>query len=275
MDQDRSYTPFVQHVKDLVRRSRHYKPEIRQPAIAELQSQYILEGVMELAQDRLKENRAQALDLLEEIGTPPAIAAICKMVKSDRSSTLRRKAIAALETKEAGLQVIIGAMLTDSSSYVRRTAAIALRRFHLLKHLLSQHLMEALATDDNSYVRYEAAKTLGIVRAYDAVYVLAEALINDDNSYVQYAAAQALHKLGDTSVVPTLLVGMMSDNFHVRRASAEALMAMNTDIMALLRQNVFHENAKTRWLHFNALYVISEPLPPPTHGWHRAKGAMN
>lgn len=264
------YNKLVQQIlSDLVSE----KPTIRQLAEKRLRAPDVLDDAKRLLESRSQEQRLAGLHLLGIINSPQSLDMVVDTF-NDRSSTVRIEAIRVLQIRayQMAIPAIIGRLLTDESSYVRKHAAIALGEFN--HPAVIGPLLEALEVDESSYVRYEAAKALGELRDETAATGLANALIDDANDYVRYAAAKALQKIGDEATIPALLVGVISDNRYIKRASIDALEKMDEDVMAIIKRNLLGNNHQLRWVSFLALMELSQD-DWETNSQRRVRGRYN
>jgi HEAT repeat protein len=262
------------YVTQLFQASQSRNPDVRNDAMERLQAPFVLEGVRTLLKARRVNDRRQGIQLLRYIATPEAMDLALALI-DDRSSNVRLDVMDMLAHHQQRwtARYVVGVMLTDSSSYVRKRAVETLAVFRARETI--PHLLEALDADESSYVRYEAARALGDFGDPDVALNLAHALINDDSSYVQYAAAKSLEKLGDRAMIPALFVGVVNENPYVRRAAMKALQAMPDDVALALRDGIFHDDKRVRWLTFTALTVLSQDTRHQLPSWWGVKGALN
>jgi HEAT repeat protein len=156
--------------------------------------------------------RGRACEALVRIGTPPALETVHTAARGDDAG-LRRGAVAAL------------AFDTSKSS-----------------RLL---LVEALSDDAEPGVRAEAARSLGRLRAPEAVGPLTRTL-GDEIEWVRVASVQALGRIGASEAAPDL-VERLADTRAVQRRARQALVEIGAPAVPALTRAADHVDATVRW----------------------------
>jgi HEAT repeat protein len=216
--------------------------------------------------------REVAVEILAHIGTEEALQLIEKAL-DDINRRVRIEAIqfTRIYNRRSAVPKLIGMLLGDRSSYVRKHVAIAFGDFTIttgekFNDPSAIHaLLEALEADENSYVRYEAALALGKIGNPIAAYGLGKALVEDENSYVRWACAKTLEEIGTQDSLRALFMGLMSTNSYVQRAVFKALSKQPDATMQHLKQSMYHEKPWVRVIALAALTKLSEPYFMPAH----------
>lgn len=160
--------------------------------------------------------RLAALGALVAIGDRSFLAYYVRAIK-DRSELVRRSAAEAMSGlwDETAHSALMGALNTDPSPKVRRSAALALGNPGILGKY-SAHgwnrtadtedaLSDALRADESYEVRAMAASQLGRFEGPKSLAALMDALEHDKNSSVRAAAAESLGMRGDKQAVDKLI----------------------------------------------------------------------
>jgi len=128
------------------------------------------------------------------------------------------------------------ALLSDPVDAVRRAAALTLG--HLADDQVVSLLCQALTTDSDWQVRRNAAKSLALHAATEAIPALGKAL-QDEHWQVRKFAAQALQKVADNSILPELVQALSDEYSDVRRDAAIALGNLgNPSVLNTLQQTL-------------------------------------
>ncbi len=216
--------------------------------------------------------RRVAVEILAHVGTEEALQLI-ETALDDINSRVRIEAIHFVQiyNRRSTVPKLIGMLLGDRSSYVRKHVAIVFGDFEIVTGqefndpAAIHALLEALEVDENSYVRYEAALALGKIGDPIAAYGLGKALIEDENSYVRWACAKTLEEIGTQDSLPALFMGLMSTNPYVQRAVFRALSQQPDATMQHLKRSLRHEKPWVRVIALAALTKLSEPYFMPAH----------
>jgi HEAT repeat protein len=182
-----------------------------------------------------------AVDRLVEIG-PPAVEAL-KAATRERSRVGGRacEALGRIGTGPA-LDAVREAARGEEPG-LRRGAVAALafdpsKRSRVL-------LVEALRADPVWGIRGEAARSLGRLRAVEAVEPLQDAL-EDEAEWVRVASVEALGRIGAPEAGPAL-VGALAGTRTLRRQARQALVAIGAPAVSVLVGAAGHSDPSVRW----------------------------
>ncbi|MBI5779553.1 MAG: HEAT repeat domain-containing protein [Planctomycetes bacterium] len=149
-----------------------------------------------------------ARDELKEIGRPAAALLIKELAKA--KSDVRYLICEILgEIRDSGSVETLVKLLNDKEEHTASIASAAARALRKCADLaVIPHLMKAVTSTDVD-LRYEAVKTLGVLRAYQALPVIRPMITDTAKTsldyYVKAAAVQALGKLKDARSVKQLV----------------------------------------------------------------------
>jgi HEAT repeat protein len=233
--------------------------QLRQPEIVQM----LATQLGERYHPRMRET---AVEILAHIGTEGALTLI-ETALDDNNNRVRIEAVKYIQfcNRRSAIPKLIGMLLGDRNSYVRKHVAIAFGNFAIMTKqkfndaAVIHALLEALEVDENSYVRYEAALALGKIVNPIAAYGLGKALVEDENSYVRWACAKTLEEIGTQDSLPALFMGLMSINPYVKRAVFKALSQQPDATMQHLKRSMYHEKPWVRIIALAALMELSEP----------------
>lgn len=150
--------------------------------------------------------------------------------------------------------------LLHGQAHSRRASAWVLA--HVYSPDSVEPLRQALRTDKNVVVRWEAAHTLGYIRAFAAEEDLIRALMSDPNTHVRLRAADALNMLKTTAALRALREAEATDSDPGVRAALKVVRAN----IGFKRHQVarLKPGQITEGYHKGTRYVVYMPqsLPP-------------
>ena len=147
-------------------------------------------------------------DELKEIGKPAVMLLIKALEKSNPDTRYMICEILGEIRDERSVETLIK-LLSDMDEHTSSVASAAARALRNCADLSAvPHLMKAVASMDIE-LRYEAIKTLGVLRAYQALPVIRRMITDTDKTslgyYTKAAAIQSLGKLKDARSVRQLI----------------------------------------------------------------------
>ena len=184
-----------------------------------------------LIRDRSEIVRAAAADALgSELSDPSSVEALVAALQSDSSSTVRCRAAWALKWSRhpSSVEALAAALQSDSSFEVRSYAGEALGSTGDKTRAVPS-LVEAFCGDSFEAVRAACARSLGELRASDAIDVLVRTQKQNPPEAIQVAIVEALGRLAysnedNSGIVEYLLsIWRTSDNEKVRLESLRRL----------------------------------------------------
>jgi HEAT repeat protein len=195
--------------------------------------------------DRDASVRAAALDALARFGRDPDTAAAVTLLVSDPSADVRLRAVRTLGRVVADPDASIGRAVDDTSSAVRREAAMLAARLspERVSHLLSDRdaqvrvaaaghagigaesaVIQALRTDSHPDVRQAAVETLSLFRGDATGDALVDAALGDDDAIVRAAALRAAGEtLSHSRLVACMRRRLRSPDARSRAMAVRAL----------------------------------------------------
>jgi hypothetical protein len=182
-----------------------------------------------------------AVDALVEIG-PPAVEPLAAVARQGGHPGGRACEALVRIGNEPALTVVRGMARGDSEgSHRGAVAALALDSSEESRVIL----VETLCIAPDWGVRAEAARSLGRLRAVEAVRPLTDAL-GDEVEWVRVASAEALGRIRAPEVTPALLE-KLSDTRAVQRSARQALVDIGSSAVPALSAAVRHDDPRVRW----------------------------
>jgi HEAT repeat protein len=197
----------------------------------------VTRAMLELLAHRDAAIRWEAVSILEQIGpNDDAITALLQAVK-DESVDVRRKAAAALASRQvqlpkSAIPTLLAALGDDAT--LRVSTMRILTRVGVGDKIVLDHFLSALEHDPNGQTRAEAAATLSLIGLHssEVVVPLANALRRDGDSSVRANAAESLRRIarGAARGLPELIFALKEDRDpQVRTSAALAMGSIATD----------------------------------------------
>jgi putative membrane-bound dehydrogenase-like protein len=184
-----------------------------------------------------EEVRQEAVKTITAIGSASAVQQLTAIVADDRSSkeltSLALTALGSLKAETAAEQV--ERRLSHASPEVRIKAIEA---YAAIRGAAASDKLIALLKDDQATVKQATLKSLGSIRARDAVPAMAAAASDDA---VRFEAISALAQIPDRRALSAYLSGLIDKNQTLREQCRRALVAVREevaeDIIALNQRN--------------------------------------
>lgn len=189
-------------------------------AIKLLGSRMPLERLLAAAQDHKWTVRAEALEVLGEMGECVPLALFLEAL-CERNIGVRHAAIEALgkQGERAPLAIIFGAL--HDSRRAHRAAAECLEKIGT--RLPREWLLQAL-TDPKAHVRIVAIQLLNTIKYEEAFPIAAvRRMLQDSETDVRIAALEALNELEATEVTEPFLTALNDSDYKVRSIALDAL----------------------------------------------------
>jgi HEAT repeat protein len=187
-------------------------------------------------QDPVVQNRRAAIDAIEMIGSPAAVAAAPALVEAlcDPDPFVRWSAARTLgkigPIRPSSEVPVLACLLSDIDVDVRRAAAVALERYGPAAEEAVPALIRMLKAD-HWVLRLQAVQSLGGIGngAAPAIPALAQT-VADTDFRVRRSAAELLGRFGPTAkqAVPALERALGDTNADVRKAASDALLSITT-----------------------------------------------
>ena len=145
---------------------------------------------------------------LQQMQDPRAVPGFVTL-SSDVEKDIRDRAIEGMTTaylpRESGLVVTLNKVGTFFNPWSDEWGEVVIEPDLHVEQSVTDALRQRLREDADGGLRGKAARSLGILRAKDAVSDLATALRGDKVNAVRFESARALRKIGDASVGPQLV----------------------------------------------------------------------
>lgn len=178
-----------------------------------------VETLARTVHDQRSKYRIEAVQALAWAGTEQAVAHLIDAVRSESQAVSDAAIPALVESGQAAVGPLTGALRADPDWFVRDQAALALGG---IKDPSSVGALTGALNDRDRYVRARAAWALGENRDARSVDPLAAAL-SDEDWFVRARAAGALGEIRSRKAVPALTEALDDADTDVQRAAQSAL----------------------------------------------------
>ena len=179
--------------------------------------------------DKQEQIRDSVVGLLGSLDDPEVVPLLQVTLQSDPSVTVRTTAAASLvHFKDASGMPLLEQALLDADFRVRLGVAMALSRmdYPTAKPLV----IKALASED-PLVRTNALKVVGDHEDMSVTSMVLEAVGRENDRYVKSQALWTLGKIGDVTIIPTVLDLLAEDREEIRHSAAEALVLLSDRLL--------------------------------------------